>query len=67
MFLLLLDDGPSIQQVLVELTNQRTVPNVFVNGTHIGGCDATYQVTFLLKSAEGRLLSELFCLILTIF
>ncbi|XP_064012895.1 thioredoxin reductase 3 [Pogoniulus pusillus] len=37
------DDGPSIQQVLVELTNQRTVPNVFVNGTHIGGCDATYQ------------------------
>ncbi|XP_005142292.2 thioredoxin reductase 3 [Melopsittacus undulatus] len=36
-------DGPSIQQVLVELTNQRTVPNVFVNGTHIGGCDATYQ------------------------
>ncbi|XP_005522123.1 PREDICTED: thioredoxin reductase 3 [Pseudopodoces humilis] len=37
------DDGASIQQVLVELTNQRTVPNVFVNGTHIGGCDATYQ------------------------
>ncbi|KAM6325413.1 thioredoxin reductase 3 [Podargus strigoides] len=36
-------DGPSIQQVLVELTNQRTVPNVFVNGTHIGGCDSTYQ------------------------
>ncbi|RMB98890.1 hypothetical protein DUI87_24434 [Hirundo rustica rustica] len=37
------DDGASIQQVLAELTNQRTVPNVFVNGTHIGGCDATYQ------------------------
>ncbi|XP_009977619.1 PREDICTED: thioredoxin reductase 1, cytoplasmic-like [Tauraco erythrolophus] len=36
-------DGASIQQVLVELTNQRTVPNVFVNGTHIGGCDSTYQ------------------------
>ncbi|KAF1401782.1 Thioredoxin reductase 3, partial [Eudyptula minor] len=36
-------DGPSIQQVLAELTNQRTVPNVFVNGTHIGGCDSTYQ------------------------
>uniref|UniRef100_A0A8C6JAA0 thioredoxin-disulfide reductase (NADPH) n=1 Tax=Melopsittacus undulatus TaxID=13146 RepID=A0A8C6JAA0_MELUD len=43
LFLLFLADGPSIQQVLVELTNQRTVPNVFVNGTHIGGCDATYQ------------------------
>ncbi|XP_068058056.1 thioredoxin reductase 3 [Anomalospiza imberbis] len=38
-----IDDGASIQQVLAELTNQRTVPNVFVNGTHIGGCDATYQ------------------------
>ncbi|XP_064288800.1 thioredoxin reductase 3 [Passer domesticus] len=37
------DDGASIQQVLAELTNQRTVPNVFVNGTHIGGCDATFQ------------------------
>ncbi|XP_041317770.1 thioredoxin reductase 3 [Pyrgilauda ruficollis] len=37
------DDGASIQQVLAELTNQRTVPNVFVNGTHVGGCDATYQ------------------------
>ncbi|EOA97359.1 Thioredoxin reductase 3, partial [Anas platyrhynchos] len=36
-------DGPSIQQVLAELTNQRTVPNVFVNGKHVGGCDATYK------------------------
>lgn len=53
-FLLFLDDGASIQQVLAELTNQRTVPNVFVNGTHIGGCDATYQVTWLLKSAGSR-------------
>ncbi|KYO24859.1 thioredoxin reductase 3 [Alligator mississippiensis] len=38
-----IDDGPSIQQVLMEMTNQRTVPNVFVNGTHVGGCDATLQ------------------------
>nr|XP_025948874.1 thioredoxin reductase 3 isoform X2 [Dromaius novaehollandiae] len=37
------DDGPSIQQVLAELTNQRTVPNVFVNGRHVGGCDSTFQ------------------------
>uniref|UniRef100_A0A663LQW7 thioredoxin-disulfide reductase (NADPH) n=1 Tax=Athene cunicularia TaxID=194338 RepID=A0A663LQW7_ATHCN len=43
LFLLFLADGPSIQQVLAELTNQRTVPNVFVNGTHVGGCDSTYQ------------------------
>ena len=29
--------------VLKELTGQRTVPNVFVNGQHIGGCDQTVQ------------------------
>ncbi|CAM5154277.1 unnamed protein product [Natator depressus] len=39
----LTDDGPNIQQVLVEVTSQRTVPNVFVNGTHIGGYDKTFQ------------------------
>ncbi|XP_039337242.1 thioredoxin reductase 3 [Mauremys reevesii] len=39
----LTDDGPSIQQVLLEMTSQRTVPNVFVNGTHIGGYDKTFQ------------------------
>ncbi|KAJ7316917.1 hypothetical protein JRQ81_003079 [Phrynocephalus forsythii] len=37
------DEGPSIQEVLAELTGQRTVPNVFVNGTHVGGCDQTFQ------------------------
>uniref|UniRef100_A0A8D0GG26 Thioredoxin reductase 3 n=1 Tax=Sphenodon punctatus TaxID=8508 RepID=A0A8D0GG26_SPHPU len=39
----LVDDGPSIQEALLQLTGQRTVPNVFVNGTHVGGCDQTYQ------------------------
>uniref|UniRef100_T1E4I6 Thioredoxin reductase 3-like protein n=1 Tax=Crotalus horridus TaxID=35024 RepID=T1E4I6_CROHD len=38
-----IDDGPSIQEVLLELTSQRTVPNVFINGNHIGGCDQTFQ------------------------
>ncbi|KAH0630175.1 hypothetical protein JD844_012882, partial [Phrynosoma platyrhinos] len=37
------DEGPSIQEVLLQLTGQRTVPNVFVNGTHVGGCDQTFQ------------------------
>ncbi|XP_019392367.1 PREDICTED: thioredoxin reductase 3 isoform X2 [Crocodylus porosus] len=43
LLIFLTNDGPSIQEVLVEMTNQRTVPNVFVNGTHVGGCDATLQ------------------------
>lgn len=37
------DDGSSIQEVLQEMTGQKTVPNVFVNKTHVGGCDKTLQ------------------------
>ncbi|KAL8473804.1 hypothetical protein ACS0TY_029922 [Phlomoides rotata] len=33
------DDGYRIQDVLVELVGKRTVPQVFVNGKHIGGSD----------------------------
>ncbi|XP_060622182.1 thioredoxin reductase 3 [Anolis sagrei] len=49
------DEGPSIQEVLLELTGQRTVPNVFVNGTHVGGCDQTFQAyqSGLLQSLLG--------------
>ncbi|XP_027151494.1 glutaredoxin [Coffea eugenioides] len=34
-------DGSEIQAALAELTGQKTVPNVFIGGKHIGGCDAT--------------------------
>ncbi|XP_066451075.1 thioredoxin reductase 3-like [Eleutherodactylus coqui] len=37
------DGGSSIQEVLHEMTGQKTVPNVFVNKTHVGGCDKTLQ------------------------
>nr|AAC08402.1 glutaredoxin I [Mesembryanthemum crystallinum] len=33
------DDGSEIQDVLLELVGRRTVPQVFVNGKHIGGSD----------------------------
>ncbi|KAK0587781.1 hypothetical protein LWI29_028925 [Acer saccharum] len=33
------NDGIKIQAALVEWTGQRTVPNVFIAGKHIGGCD----------------------------
>lgn len=32
-------DGRSIQSALQRMTGQRTVPNVFLNGRHIGGSD----------------------------
>lgn len=33
------DDGSEIQGVLVDLVGRYTVPQVFVNGKHVGGCD----------------------------
>ncbi|KAK6644320.1 hypothetical protein RUM43_000587 [Polyplax serrata] len=36
-------DGQEIQNYLFELTKQRTVPNVFVQGKHVGGCDDTMK------------------------
>lgn len=32
-----IDDGAEIQDALFEITGQRTVPNVFIGGEHIGG------------------------------
>jgi glutaredoxin 3 len=35
------DDGDGITAALLDKTGQRTFPNVFVKGTHIGGNDET--------------------------
>ena len=42
-----LGDGSAIQAALVQLTGQRTVPNVFIAGQHIGGCDSEHSCTFI--------------------
>ncbi|VVB17824.1 unnamed protein product [Arabis nemorensis] len=34
-----MSDGGEIQSALSEWTGQTTVPNVFIKGKHIGGCD----------------------------
>jgi glutaredoxin 3 len=34
---LVADDGSDIQDALQEMTNQRSVPNIFINKKHIGG------------------------------
>lgn len=50
-------DGDAIQQGLARLTGQRSVPNVFVNGQHVGGNDDTQaaaqsgELQALLKSS----------------
>lgn len=38
-----IEDGSNIQRALLDLTGQRTVPNVFVRGNHIGGNDDTVR------------------------
>ncbi|CAL0327671.1 unnamed protein product [Lupinus luteus] len=43
-------DGSDIQLALAEWTGLRTVPNVFIGGKHIGGCD-----TVLEKHRAGQL------------
>jgi len=37
-------DGADIQAALAERSGQRTVPNVFINGKHVGGCDDTLKL-----------------------
>ena len=32
-------NGLPTQMALFEITQQRTVPNIFIGGQHIGGCD----------------------------
>lgn len=32
-----MEDGADIQDALLEISGQRTVPNIYINGKHIGG------------------------------
>lgn len=54
----LLEDGAAIQDALIAKTGQKTVPSVFVGGTHVGGCDKTLEANqsgrlqFLLSKTE---------------
>jgi glutaredoxin 3 len=47
-------NGTAIQQALASMTGQRTVPNVFVKGNHVGGNDDVQQAY-----RSGNLLSML--------
>ena len=48
------DNGPEIQDALKDLTGQRTVPNVFIKGKHLGGNDDTQKA-----NKDGSLLKML--------
>ncbi|KAF5739610.1 Glutaredoxin family protein [Tripterygium wilfordii] len=47
-------DGSEMQAALLEWTGLRSVPNVFIGGNHIGGCDTTTGL-----HQQGKLISLL--------
>ncbi|CAH8392934.1 unnamed protein product [Eruca vesicaria subsp. sativa] len=49
-FTSLIGDGGEIQSALTEWTGQSTVPNVFIKGKHIGGCDRVME-----SNKQGKL------------
>ena len=57
---LVLEDGAEIQDALLQKSGQKTVPNVYVNGTHVGGHDNTVEAStnghlqFLLSKPQGE-------------
>lgn len=46
-------NGSAIQSYLEEVTGQRTVPNIFIKGEHIGGCD-----DLLTLNSKNQLISK---------
>ena len=46
------EEGAQLQATLLEMTQQRTVPSVFVGGQHLGGNDDTQQAARSGKLAE---------------
>lgn len=56
-----LADEAEVQAALQRLTRQSTVPNVFIGGKHIGGCDDTMalhrsgKLLPLLKAAGANI------------
>ncbi|KAI9469165.1 Glutaredoxin [Coemansia sp. RSA 990] len=57
-------DGNAIQESLLALTGQRTVPNIFANGHHVGGCSETLDALAngkfveLLEGNPGKFAAE---------
>ncbi|XP_066960197.1 thioredoxin reductase 1, cytoplasmic [Macrobrachium rosenbergii] len=38
-----IDNGSEIQAALIDKSGQKTVPNIFINGEHLGGADKTFE------------------------
>lgn len=51
------DDGDNIQEALKQITGQRTVPNIFIGGIHIGGSSDLEDVD--RDGKDGKSLQDL--------
>jgi len=47
---ILIDDQPQMRDEMIRLTGRRTVPQIFIGETHVGGCDDLYAL-----DREGKL------------
>lgn len=43
-------DAGALQEMLAKSGGRKTVPQIFINGTHVGGCDDLYAL-----DAQGKL------------
>lgn len=48
------DDGGDIQNALSEIVGRRTVPQVFINGKHLGGSDGNIQTLVILFEGKSK-------------
>lgn len=39
-----IDDEPTKREEMISKSGRRTVPQIFINGQHIGGCDDMYAL-----------------------
>jgi glutaredoxin 3 len=38
------DMNPAERQVMMQITGRRTVPQIFIGDTHVGGCDDLFEL-----------------------
>lgn len=60
-------DGTAIREFLTSETGQRTVPNVFIGGKHVGGCDGLFETLCFVRVVAMRLLTDFFACVCRYF
>lgn len=48
------EGGDKLREGLAEVTGRRTVPQVFIGGKHVGGCDGESTAGAGVRGRDGR-------------